>query len=1478
MSWIKLFLTLVVLVLGLAGASFQGDVWLYGGGTFGPDDEISLEYSMNSGQDAKLLLYRIRDPEQILKMGGPRYFDGSNDLDLKKIREIKIGNNKDQYWGDISLGKLKVGMYFAQLESKESKSATLILVTDISLVVKTDTKKILTYTANKYNGKPLDATVYMVHGTSIEKHVLADKGTAELAVIEDNDNETVIAANYGDSWAFSSSYWRSWAVEKSKTYIQTDRPVYRPGHTVFFKATARSASGLKPLANQEITITIRDANYDDIYKESFKTDDYGSVNGELLLSVEPPLGNYEITTEIDGEYSYSVFYVEEFQKPEYKVNVSSSKDKLIQGETVEFEVSAEYLFGGSVTGGKVNYAVLKQPYYYWSYRSYYGFYDSYFYDSYYDSEVVERGEAVLDENGKLVLEFETSKDDVDYKYTLQAGVVDEARREISASASTTVFRSNIVINVRADRYAYKENDKVTLYVTTKDIYGEPVSTDFSVNTERYYWDYDNGRETDKQITKYGRTDKNGEASVSFVPSKQGSYNIFVTAKDSNGRKVESSEYIWVSGNSRWYWAYDSLNIKADKEEYKLGETARFVIQSPVADAYALVSREGQEIAEYELIKINGSVLTYELTVTADMSPNSYISVVIIGDGRTYSETVGFKVPPDNKFLNVEINSDSDTYEPGQEGHFQLRVSDVDGNGVRAQVTVGIVDEGIYLIRSETNADIRGFYYAMRSNIVSTDISDWYYFGRAEVLETSAGLGRATMADSPLAPIAEKAVAMAMVNGEGAFGQAKGDFAPANIRSDFRDTILWLPTQETNDEGIADVTVTFPDNLTEWRLTARAISLDDKVGQDNYSVKTTLPVIARLAAPRFFIRGDEASLRVIAQNNLDEDLIARIKLEAVGLIIQDPLQSAAIIAAKNRATANFRIKASETGTALVTATVLTDQASDAMQLPIPVLAHGIKDNIAWASSNSDFWSFSLPINTDPNTVNGKLFISPSLAAAVSPALSYLAGYPYGCTEQTMSRFYPSVLASQAGDLAMLPEDVLENLDDMVAKGLKRIYNFQHDDGGWGYWKHDSSSLFITSYVINGLVDADKAGYRTQEYSLNWAVEYLERELENPLSNDDFYRIVDADSRAYGYYALARAQRNIDGLGKYVASKDMSSYGLSLSVLAFAEANRTVEANLYLDELLSRVSEFDTIAFWKSDVPRYYWNDDQIEATAYGLNAIAKLRPNDPIVAKIVNWLLLERKGDRWRSTKDTAAIVKAALDLAKATNEEAKDLLITASLNGQEIYSSHLTGQSAEGIEIELPNLDLNKNKLVLNVEGQGTVYSSANVDYFAEQDSFEAHGESLQIKRTFERLEPVYDKKNQNYIYKRKPLDSASEVGDYILVTVEIDPQDQFRYAIVNEPLPAGFRVIENDQVFKISGMSPRYGYDYYGWNYWYDGRDVRDERVDYYFTYLGDKVSFTYILRAETPGKYSALPTQAWLMYAPEIRSSGTDQILEIK
>jgi len=170
--------------------------------------------------------------------------------------------------------------------------------------------------------------------------------------------------------------------------------------------------------------------------------------------------------------------------------------------------------------------------------------------------------------------------------------------------------------------------------------------------------------------------------------------------------------------------------------------------------------------------------------------------------------------------------------------------------------------------------------------------------------------------------------------EAVFAQAKGEanFAAAEVREDFRDTILWLPTLETDEDGLLTTEVTFPDNLTEWRMTARVISLEDQVGQNTYNVTSTLPVIARLAAPRFFVKGDEASLRVIGQNNLEDDQAGQLEMSAEGLSIANAEPQAITLPAGNRATGDFKITATDTGIASVTATALTQEASDAMKLP------------------------------------------------------------------------------------------------------------------------------------------------------------------------------------------------------------------------------------------------------------------------------------------------------------------------------------------------------------------------------------------------------------------------------------------------------------------------------------------------------------------------------------------------------------------
>ncbi|MDZ7704637.1 MAG: MG2 domain-containing protein [Trueperaceae bacterium] len=1448
------FIGLLVLMLSLSQASQRNSVSLYGGGTYAPGDEIRLTYYYLD-YSSFITVYRVGNPEQVLAAGGPQSFAASESLELEPVRRLRV--SAQPYSGQVTVRGLEPGVYFAQIGARDNLGATLILVTELSMVSKTDQDTVLVYSADSVSGEPRRALTFLLRGGTVYAEGLAnDDGLTEFDVTTD-PNELVVAAKYDASWAYSDSYWQSWNVRNTQLYLHTDRPVYQPGQQVYFKGTARADDGLAPLAGSAVEVVVRDADYAEILRQRYSSDAYGSFEGELTLANVPPLGRYTVEATVGGETFYGDFAVEEYQKPEYRVTVSGSDEPLVQGDTARFVVAGEYLFGGPVAGGEVDYTVLRQPYYRYRYTSRYGFYQD---DGYsYGGDVVARGSGRLDADGQLVVDILLEAQDEDYQLTVQAGVTDAARREIRGSADVVAYRSEVVIGVDTERYAYRTDEGVRITVRAEDLRGEPISVDFVLDTERYFWTRGRGRQTVAGPQLTGTTDASGRAQLELPLGTQGSYRLLVRAADRAGRTTTASDNVWVSDGSYWYWAYNSLDIEADRPEYAVGDVARFVITSPVEDAALLITREGRGLQSAEVVRLNGSSHTYELPITADMAPNSYLSATVIGAGNSYTRTAGIRVPPEQKFLNVEITSDNDAYAPGDVGTFRLRVSDASGAGVQAQVAIGLVDEAIYLIRPDTTPDIRGFFYGLIDNRVGTRLSDNFYFAQAAPI----------LAEAAPAPAARAAMDDAV------FGQSKGEnFATAELRDDFRDTIVWLPRAETDAQGFATVEVTFPDNLTEWRLTARAITLGDEVGQNSYTVRTTLPVIARLAAPRFLVRGDETSLRIIGQNNLERDQQGRLEFSADGLETLSAAGAERTLPAGGSNTLDVRVFAAETGSSLLTATALTPDASDAMRVPLTVIPRGLQDEAVWAGRAGDTWRFTLPADTDPSSIGGDLYLTSSLAAAVSPALAYLAGYPYGCTEQTMSRFLPSVIANQAGQLARLPEDVEANLDDIVAAGLTRLYDFQQYDGGWGFWQYDGSSPFISAYVVSGLLRAREAGYPVRDWVLEDGLDYLEDVVGGydilVTDSDKSYAGLSADAYAYAYYALAQADRDAAGLELLMSDDALSPYGLALGALALERRGETGMAEFVLDLLLNQVTERDQVAYWESGAERYAWNDDRIEATAYALQALVTLRPDEPIIGKVVNWLLLERRGARWVSTKDTAAVVSAALVLADVTGETDTDTTARVVLNGELIATPTLSGQASSAVVVPLSGALPGDNSLTVTLGDAAPLYASANVRFVNEQDDLGADSNGLSVARQYQRLEPTLVPEEGRYVYERQSLAGGVNVGDYLLVTVTVKPSERVRYLLVEEPIPAGFRVIENDQAFRVSGLTSRYGDNYYGWNYYYDGRDVRAQQVDYYFASLERPTTFTYILQAETPGTYTALPSQAWLMYDPEMRGNS--------
>ncbi|MBO1437394.1 MG2 domain-containing protein [Meiothermus sp. CFH 77666] len=1459
-----------LVLMGLIPSSAQRqEPQLYGGGTYSPTQQVRLEYYLPGGGSSQIRLLRIENPEKVVELGGPRDFQRTRELSLSPVRTVPVFRTRNSPYGSVTIGRLPEGLYLAQIGTPRPTSATLVLVTSLGLVVKSDPESLLVYTAGLNNGQPRTAQIFVSQDKRIVQRVRAEGGLAQFRSNLKRDDNLFVAARSGSSWAFSSAYWRSWNQEKNRVYLITDRPVYRPGHTVFFKGTARSASGLRPVAGQPVDVVVRDYDDTEVFSGRFTTDAYGSFSGQFRIGLDARLGTYTLVARLGGEEHSGEFEVQEYVKPEYRVSVSAEKKVAVQGEKARFVVKGEYLFGGPVSGGRVSYSIIQRPYYRFAYTSSYGFYQNYEFEDSYEGKIIERGEGRLNAQGELVVEVPLKPEAEDYRLTLEAGVTDEAGREISGTGFLTAYRSGIVLDIRTDQYAYQTQDTLIATVRAEDLEGHPVSVPFTITASRAYWVRGQGEQRERTLRLQGRTDAKGQATVRLKLPKQGSYALEVEARDGAGRATRALDWVWVSDGSYWFWDYKSLKITPDKLEYRVGETARFVVQSPVSDGWALVNLEGERLARPEIVRFQGSTFTYELKLSPEMAPNGYLSVTILGQGEYYSEVAGFLLPPSEKFLNVAIASDQTTYKPGETATYRLKVTDAQGRPVKSQVTVGLVDEAIYLVRPEKAPDIRGYFWALKNNVVGTQTAGGYYFGNVAPAPSTAA--RAPM---------DKAV----------FGQAKESLAEPKLREDFRDTIVWLPSVETNEQGEATLEARFPDNLTQWRLTARAISLSDTVGQATQTVTTTLPVIARLSTPRFLVRGDEATLKVIGQNNLEENQSGQLRLEATGLSLLTPPTTLAQLPAGGRATTGYRVRADQSGTATLQASALTPAASDALRTRLSIFPKGLKQELGWAAQSGESWRFTLPAGTDLSQTRGKLYLTPSLAAAVTPALGYLAGYPYGCSEQTMSRFLPSVLAKQAGALAELPQAVAANLDDFVAAGLKRLYDFQHDDGGWGFWQNDASSLYITSYVLTGLLQAQEAGYAIRPEAIQRGLQYLLKTLNRP--DADTYA---ADAVAYAGYAFALAgsrylrqgfrpgllQANLPRLTRtafrqdkldfsylqeFLKRPDLTPYGHALIVLTYHQNGDPALAQAALDGLLRRLTERERTAYWEVRAPRFAWNDDRLEATARGLEALARLRPNHPAIPKIVNWLLQERKGAGWISTKDTAAIVVAALALAKASGEQPGEQEVEVSVNGQ----TQTLRVPARGAELALEGLRVGANEV--QVTSNNRLYLSGSVGYFEEREYLQPESRGLRVARTYEKLTPRYDAKAERFVYDRSPLSGPLKVGELLVVTLTVRPeQGAVRYVVVEEPTPAGLTVVENDDSFRIAGVRSRFGDDYYGWNYWFDGREIRDRQVEFFFSYLSGPVTFTYVLRAETPGNFTALPTLAWMMYEPEVRGVGT-------
>ncbi len=882
-----------------------------------------------------------------------------------------------------------------------------------------------------------------------------------------------------------------------------------------------------------------------------------------------------------------------------------------------------------------------------------------------------------------------------------------------------------------------------------------------------------------------------------MPSAPGDYRVRASAQ-SGGRTVADDSYLWVPGAQQLTeddYGYDKyLELIAEKKSVQPGETSRFLIRGAEFDSQVLVTKEAEGVSWHQVVRARGNE-TIEVPITADDIGDTWVNIAFLKDDRLYRAERRVKVPAVSRQLAVTITASSPVSKPKTPGRFAIKAVDADGKPVRAQFALGVIDEAVYGVKADATADPLRFFYQRNYSRVGTTFSREYafvgYSGTQQLM-------------------------LAMRKRPYSLADFKADTpAQPQVRKEFPDAIYWVADVVTDARGEASVQVTYPDALTTWRLTARGATADTRVGQAVARTTVTKDLIVRVITPRFLTEGDDVVTPVIAHNYLQGERAIDLALTATGMAPAGvPDTTRVAVASGGEARLDWRFTARTAGRATVTGTATTSGDRDAVELSFPVLPFGLKREAGASGSlavaGTANATLTIPAHSNPAARAIEIGLAPSLAGSMLGALDFLTGYPYGCTEQTLSSFLPNlVVARTLAQLKLTPTERLSLLDRQVTAGVTRLLDYQHEDGGWGWWKTDENHPFMTAYAIYGLLETKANGYQVADWRIRKGLGALVKLYR------EYPRAVPA-LKAYMLFVLARAAaagitpETSDGPAFDRAAAltevwerrdDLTAYGRALLLLTL-DAEKDARGDALATALVAEAKQPGGLAWWTVDHDPLLedWADTSVEATATAVQALAARNPGAPILEAAVRYLLANRQsGAYWASTKQTAMALYGLTAFMKARGEQPSAFAVDVAVNGTTVKTVSFDAASLTAPDPVLVTTPAREgdNVVTLTKRGGGVLYWSAAAKYFDTRTPIErTGGRRLAIAREYFTL-TSHTVKNR-IVYRETPFSGTAAPGDVVLVRLTVAGADDWRYLLIEDPLPAGAETIADDSLYPL--------------------------------------------------------------------------------
>ena len=677
-----------------------------------------------------------------------------------------------------------------------------------------------------------------------------------------------------------------------------------------------------PAADAPLQFLIRNARGQELRREDVRTGAFGSYAGWFELPKDAPTGDYSLSLQQKAHKGFqptiaqNSVAVGEFRKPEFSVEVRTGAASYVDGDSIDVSSTATFYFGGALAGAGVAWSVLSEPFTLRpkSHPSY-TFGDRDFSQPAAPRDPVRaRGSATTAASGVALYAVPgaLAAGEGAQRFVLSATVADANGQAVAGSTSATVHPAALYAGIRPARYVASEREDATMQLVTVDTEGGILPG--RVVTVKVY---DRQWITTKELLPGGgrryrseprdtlvqtlttTTGANGEGSVTFRPARPGTLRVVAEVTDGQGRTARSATYLWVAGGGFASWQMtndDTIKLVADKERYEVGDVAEVLVPAPFSGASGLVTVERGKVITRMTRGFPTNSERLRIPITHGSVPNVFVSVVLywpptINDPipRYKVGYVQLPVSTASRELAVSIRPDREQAKPGDRVRYDIAVTDRAGKGVRAELSVAVVDRAVLALQEDRGPDGLRAFWVERGLGVNT----------ASSMAVSVERYNDVIAEPPR-------------QGKGGAGGQVG-----RVREDFRNTAYWSAQLVTKDDGTASIEVTMPDDLTTWRMQVRAVSGDTMVGEGLNELVSTKPLLLRPALPRFLRVGDAAELRVLVRNATRTASNVEVALRAEGVAVTGALTRSAIVQPGTSAVLSWPARVESEGTVRLT---------------------------------------------------------------------------------------------------------------------------------------------------------------------------------------------------------------------------------------------------------------------------------------------------------------------------------------------------------------------------------------------------------------------------------------------------------------------------------------------------------------------------------------------------------------------------------